>query len=112
MENTVNSASVAISYMEQLADSSVSQADAIAQLTTGVDQISAVVQTNSATSEESAAASQELSSQAVVMKQMIQKFRLRGEQAPEPAPSVEKAPAASFAYSGTEGSGDNVFSKY
>ena len=112
MENTVNSASVAISYMEQLADSSVSQADAIAQLTTGVDQISAVVQTNSATSEESAAASQELSSQAVVMKQMIQKFRLRGEQAPESAPSVEKAPVASFAYSGTEGSGENVFSKY
>ena len=77
MEKTVEYAKTAISYMDQLAETSISQADAITQLTTGVDQISAVVQTNSATSEESAAASEELSSQAVVMKEMIHAFRLR-----------------------------------
>ncbi len=87
MEKTVEYAKTAISYMDQLAENSISQADAITQLTTGVDQISAVVQTNSATSEESAAASEELSSQAVVMKEMIHAFRLRETERGElPAP--------------------------
>ena len=113
MEKTVESASVAISYMEQLADSSIAQADSIAQLTTGVDQISAVVQTNSATSEESAAASEELSSQAVVMKQMIQKFRLRGEQAAEePQPAAASVGAAPAYSGGGDSAGENIFSKY
>lgn len=112
MEQTVEGAGVAISYMEQLAKSSVAQADAIAQLTTGVDQISAVVQTNSATSEESAAASEELSSQAVVMKQMVEKFRLREDQIVEAAPPVEKASGTSSVYSSAERSDESVFSKY
>ena len=75
MEETVEYSGAAIDYLDQLAENSIAQSESIAQLTTGVDQISAVVQTNSATSEESAAASEELSSQAVVMKQMIQRFR-------------------------------------
>ena len=75
MQQTVASASEAISYMEKVADNAISESQSIEQLTTGVDQISAVVQTNSATSEESAAASEELSSQAVMMKQLIQKFK-------------------------------------
>ncbi|MFQ7450320.1 MAG: hypothetical protein ACLRNQ_01580 [Flavonifractor plautii] len=65
--------------MEKVADNAISESQSIEQLTTGVDQISAVVQTNSATSEESAAASEELSSQAVMMKQLIQKFKLKSE---------------------------------
>lgn len=44
----------------------------------GIDQISSVVQTNSATSEQSAAASEELSSQAAVMRRITSSFRLRG----------------------------------
>lgn len=40
-------------------------------------QVSQVVQENSATSEESAAASEELSSQAEMLKQLVEKFRLR-----------------------------------
>lgn len=43
----------------------------------GIDQISSVVQTNSATAEESAAASQELSSQAEKLDGLVSKFRLR-----------------------------------
>ena len=78
MQKTVEYAGVAIDYMDKLAESTISEAEAIDQLTTGVDQISSVVQTNSATSEESAAASEQLSSQAVMMKQMVQRFRLRG----------------------------------
>lgn len=79
MQKTVELSSEAISSMDQVAENSIAQASSVAQLTIGVDQISAVVQTNSATSEESAAASEELSSQAVVMKQLLQKFKLRGE---------------------------------
>ena len=50
-------------------------------MTLGVDQISSVVQTNSATSEESAAASQELSEQAEKLKGLVAKFILRAEYA-------------------------------
>ena len=104
MEKTVELASYAISSMQQVAENSINQASAIEQLTTGVDQISAVVQTNSATSEESAAASEELSSQAVMMKQELQRFKLRGQedddmpmpvQTSTPAP-VSEAPASSY----------------
>jgi len=45
-----------------------------------VEQISVVVQTNSATAEESAAASEELSSQAQMLKEHISKFNLKDEQ--------------------------------
>lgn len=44
----------------------------------GLDQISAVVQTNSATSEQSAAASEELSSQAQLLDDLVGQFRLPG----------------------------------
>ena len=113
MQKTVECAGAAIEYMDKLAESTISEAEAIAQLTTGVDQISAVVQTNSATSEESAAASEELSSQAVMMKQMVQRFRLRsmsGGMDFEPAPHEDQSLAL-----GTEepiATEENRFSKY
>ena len=44
----------------------------------GIDQISSVVQTNSATAQESAAASEELSSQSQMMKSLVDRFKLRG----------------------------------
>ncbi|HSQ88407.1 MAG TPA: methyl-accepting chemotaxis protein, partial [Romboutsia sp.] len=53
------------------------QASAITQVTLGVEQISEVVQTNSATSEESAAASEELSGQAQMLKSLIENFKLK-----------------------------------
>lgn len=49
----------------------------IAQITQGIEQVSSVVQTNSATAEESAAASQELSGQAEMLKQMVGAFKIR-----------------------------------
>ena len=94
MQKTVEYAGVAIDYMEKLAESTISEAEAIDQLTTGVDQISSVVQTNSATSEESAAASEELSSQAVMMKQMVQRFQLRGASGYSLEPEPASQPAA------------------
>ncbi len=53
------------------------QSNAVAQVSTGIDQISSVVQTNSATAEESAAASEELSGQAGLLKELVGKFTLR-----------------------------------
>ena len=60
----------------KIADSSRQAADSIVKVTVGVDQISNVVQTNSATSEQSAAASEELSSQANMLKELVKKFSL------------------------------------
>ncbi|MBW7573247.1 methyl-accepting chemotaxis protein [Caproiciproducens sp. AGMB10547] len=65
-----------------IATASAAQSDAIAQVTLGVDQISNVVQTNSATAEESAAASEELSGQAQTLKELVAKFSLRGQNSP------------------------------
>ena len=52
------------------------QDEAIRQTALGVDQISSVVQTNSATAEQSAAASEELSGQAQELKNLVAKFQL------------------------------------
>ncbi len=62
----------------QIAENSHNQAESIAQVTQGINQISSVVQTTSATSEESAAASEELSGQAQMLNQLIGRFKIRG----------------------------------
>lgn len=109
MQKTVECAGAAIEYMDKLAESTISEAEAIAQLTTGVDQISSVVQTNSATSEESAAASEELSSQAVMMKQMVQRFRLK-DSVPQAYESDYADSSAGFSLDSM--ADENRFSKY
>lgn len=57
---------------------SAEQAIAVAQITQGLEQISAVVQNNSATAEESAAASEELSGQSAMLYSEVGKFKLSG----------------------------------
>lgn len=61
----------------EIAEASNDQANSIEQITLGIDQISSVVQTNSATAEESAAASEELSGQAEVLRELVGHFNLR-----------------------------------
>lgn len=61
----------------QISEASSNQAAAVAQVTLGIDQISSVVQTNSATAEESAAASEELSGQSRLMKELVGRFKLK-----------------------------------
>ena len=112
MQKTVECVGAAIEYMDKLAENTISEAEAIAQLTTGVDQISAVVQTNSATSEESAAASEELSSQAVMMKQMVQNFRLRSSSPSVPSRDAEPSDAAPISLPASSNQDENRFSKY
>ena len=67
----------AAKLVHEISKASQEQAASIAQVTLGIDQISSVVQTNSATSEESAAASKELSTQAQVLKDLVNRFELK-----------------------------------
>lgn len=67
-----------VETIKKIQDASNSQAEAINQITIGLEQISSVVQTNSATSEESAAASEELSGQAQMLRQELGLFKLQG----------------------------------
>jgi methyl-accepting chemotaxis protein len=71
----VNAAEVS-QIIKNIASASSEQAEAIAQVSLGLDQISKVVQSNSAVSEETAAASQELSSQAEILQQLVAYFKL------------------------------------
>jgi methyl-accepting chemotaxis protein len=56
---------------------SADQSNAIHQITLAIDQVSEVVQRNTATSEESAASSQELKAQANVLAENVAKFKLK-----------------------------------
>lgn len=66
-----------ISEIDQISEESNEQADSVVQVMGGIEQISAVIQTNSATAEESAAASEELSGQALMMRELVGKFNLK-----------------------------------
>ncbi len=71
------------SLIDNIAQASIHQAEGTNQIALGIEQISSVVQTNSATSEESAAASEELSSQALLLKKLVNKFQLSEEETSE-----------------------------
>ncbi|MBQ9648293.1 MAG: MCP four helix bundle domain-containing protein [Oscillospiraceae bacterium] len=80
----------------------------VAQVSTGIDQISSVVQTNSATAEESAAASEELSGQANLLKELVGRFTLRqGGGAPRAA--AYSAPAADDGFAGSGYAGNDKY---
>ena len=62
-----------------ISSASEEEARGVSQLTTGIDQISSVVQSNTATAEQSAAASEELSGQANIMNDLVNRFQLKNE---------------------------------
>ena len=77
LSSAVENVKATTGVVANIATASNEQTQAIAQVTIGIDQISSVVQTNSATSEQSAAAAEELSSQSSMLKQLISQFRLK-----------------------------------
>lgn len=86
VEYTMESIGTALSNMESFAgaaagaaEASQEQADMLKQIQARIDQISTVVQSNSASAEETSAISQELSAQAIGLEEMIAKFELREE---------------------------------
>lgn|GEM_PF-226810 len=89
MHTVVDGVTKVTGLVDDIAIASGEQADSIAQVTQGVEQISNVVQTNSATAEESAAASEELTGQAQILKEMVGGFRFKGETQTETLPETE-----------------------
>jgi methyl-accepting chemotaxis protein len=80
-----------------IAKSSDTQSEGIGAIGDAINQVSHVVQQNSATSEESAAASQQLSGQAAILEQLLARFKLRGgergagsRQPVQPQPDTEE----------------------
>ena len=82
LQRTLTLASESAAFTDQVTNNIVAEARSINQVKDGIDQISAVVQTNSATAEESAAASQELSGQAQLLKDLTAKFIFRQDGVP------------------------------
>ncbi|TCL57868.1 methyl-accepting chemotaxis sensory transducer [Hydrogenispora ethanolica] len=79
LKEIVKGVAEAANLVSNIATASNEQASGIAQVNQAITQVSQVVQTNSATSEESASASEELSSQAQLLKDLINQFKLRKE---------------------------------
>ncbi len=77
LAKTVDLSTHVLESVNLITEATAEESEAIAQVTKGIDEISCVIQTNSATSEESAAASMELSNQASLMKELLGRFRLR-----------------------------------
>lgn len=75
----VDSAKIVNESMTEIAEASDNQAVAAAQITEGISQIAGVVESNSATSQESAAASEELSGQADMLKDLVGRFQYNKE---------------------------------
>jgi methyl-accepting chemotaxis protein len=77
LEQIVSDVASAAALVEAIATASNEQASAIVQVNEGIQQVSYVVQANSATAEQSAAASEELSSQASLLKGQVNRFKLK-----------------------------------
>ena len=73
----VEGVSKAATLVAEIAALSNEQANSISQINLGIEQVSQVVQANSSTAEQSAAASEELSSQAELLKEMVSSFKLK-----------------------------------
>ncbi len=76
LREVVTSAQKVLDAVTLISTATEEETNSLAQVTTGIDQISSVVQTNSATAEQSAAASEELSGQANLLKEMVGRFTL------------------------------------
>ncbi|HYH04811.1 MAG TPA: methyl-accepting chemotaxis protein [Bacillota bacterium] len=75
----------------EIAVASNEQATGIAQINQGIDQVSQVTQSNTATSEQGAAASEELSSQAQLLSEAVGRFRIKGVQETQPITAKQTA---------------------
>lgn len=81
LQGAVTAAGDVVQKVERIYEASSTQTEAVGQIREGMEQISAVVQTNSATAEQSAAASQELAGQSHMLKSLVGQFSLRDQSA-------------------------------
>ena len=107
LEKVVTSAQQITANMASITEATDIQAEGLSQVTLGIDQISSVIQTNSATAQQSAAASEELFSQSSLLKSLVGRFRLKGMAA---APSAGKLADAAPVSTGSVSS--NTYEPY
>ncbi len=81
LSDIVSGINESTALVTEIARASEEQSLSISQINVGIDQVAKVVQQNSATAEESAAASEEMSSQAAVLQELISQFQIKDEKA-------------------------------
>lgn len=94
LEKIVGSVGKATELIGSIAVASNDQATSVAQVNSGIEQVSQVVQTNSSTAEESAAVSEELSGQASLLQDMVGRFNLNGQSGSGAKKGIADAKAA------------------
>ncbi len=75
----VNSIQSVVDAIDHIAVVANEQSESVEQVSQGINQISVVVQSNSATAEEGAAASEQLSAEAICLKELVNRFTLASE---------------------------------
>jgi len=76
LDKVVENAKMVLEAVTNINSAAHEQAESVKQVTEGLEQISGVVQSSAASAEESAGASGELSQQAVLLKQLVDQFKL------------------------------------
>lgn len=87
----------AADLVTMIADASADQATSIIQISQGIEEVSTVTQSNSATAQQSAAASEEMSSQAMMLKDMVERFKLRNSESQRPNTRTQMSDYADLA---------------
>lgn len=77
LKNIVTGAKELTTKIESISQANIQQANFIIQIRQSIEQISDIVQGNSATSQESAAASEELAAQAQILKELVNSFEVQ-----------------------------------
>lgn len=75
--NAVNGSKLFTELIDQISEASNQQSESVAHITSGIHQISDVVQANSEAAEKSASASDELSQQSLLMRDLVSRFQLK-----------------------------------
>lgn len=108
----VDKAQLIAENMVKITEAADMQAEGIQQVTLGIDQISSVVQTNSATAEQSAAASQELFSQSSLLKGLVGRFRLSEMAGMVSSYEAPPSSASDSSYHGTSSNSVSAYDEY
>ncbi len=76
MKDVKDMSSQTADLITRIASASAEQNESISQITNGIEQISQVIQTNSATAEETAASCEQLSGQSRLLKEQVARFKI------------------------------------
>lgn len=90
LDSIVKNSKTTIGIVEEIAIASKIQTENAQSISLGINQISSIVQTNSTTAQQSSAASQELSSQAAMLKGLVRHFKLKSNMAESGAEDIQE----------------------